>query len=268
MNLMSLIEALNRGRRFRPPREPKLCSRRTFSQAWPASPFKALEAEQMGQYFKLRKKLEAGAQFIVSQLGFDARKFHELLQVVKLLGFEHIPVVGNIYLLSLGAAKVMHSNLLPGCVVTDKLLATIESEAGSPDKGKGKRKERAAKMYAILKGMGFAGAHISGHGMTFDDLEHVIDRGEELLPNWPALVHEFDFPQPNGWYYFEADKKTGLNTETPSARKERPKAGFGYQLFRIFHHTMFDPRGFLFRPMVWLSKAVDQTPAEGALYQG
>jgi methylenetetrahydrofolate reductase (NADPH) len=229
-----------------------------------ATPFKALESEQMGQYFKLKKKLDAGAQFVVSQLGYDVRKFHELLQVVKLLGFEHIPVVGNIYLLPAGAAKIMNKNLLPGCVVTDKLLATIQSEADSSDKGRSKRKERAAKMYAILKGMGFAGAHISGHGMTFDDLEYVLDRGEELLPNWPDLVREFDFPQPNGWYYFEADKKTGLNTETLAARGERPTAGAFYQLFRLLHHTMFDPRGFLFRPMVWLSKAVDKSPAEGA----
>ncbi len=264
VNLISLIGALNKGIEVPAPKGTKTLQPTHFFAGVACSPFKALESEQIGQYFKLRKKLEAGAQFIVSQLGFDVRKFHELLQVVKLLGFEHIPVVGNIYLLPFGAAKVMHSNQLPGCVVTDKLLATLESEAGAPDKGKGKRKERAAKMYAILKGMGFAGAHISGHGMTVDDLEYVIDQGEELLPKWPELVHELDFPQPNGWYYFEEDKKTGLNTETPAARKERTKAGFGYQLFRMFHHTMFDPRGFLFRPMVWLSKAVDKSPAEGA----
>ena len=100
--------------------------------------------------------------------------------------------------------------------------------------------------------------------MTVDDLELVIDRGEELLPNWPELVHEFDFPQPNGWYHFEADKKSGLNTETPAARGEGQSAGLAYQLFRMFHHTMFDPRGFLFRPMVAISKAVDKSPAEGA----
>ena len=215
VNLIALIETLNRGMEVPTLKGTKTLKPTHFFSGVAASPFKALESEQMGQYFKLKKKLEAGAQFVVSQLGFDARKFHELLQVVKLLGFGDIPVVGNIYLLPPGAAKLMHNNLLPGCVVTDKLLATIQSEADSADKGKSKRRERAARMYAILKGMGYAGAHISGHGMTFDDLEYVIDRGEELPPNWPELVHEFDFPQPNGWYYFEADKKTGLNTDDP-----------------------------------------------------
>jgi methylenetetrahydrofolate reductase (NADPH) len=263
VNLMALIGSLNRGQEVPAIKGTKTLKPTHFFAGVAASPFKALEAEQMGQYFKLKKKLDAGAQFVVSQLGYDARKFHELLQVVKLLGFADIPVVGNIYLLPLGAAKVMHDNQLPGCVVTDEFLAVLQSEAAAADKGKSMRKERAAKMYAMMKGMGFAGAHISGHGMTFEDLEYVLDRGEELLPNWPEFVHEFDFPQPNGWYYFEADKKTGLNTETPSARSKAPAAGFGYQLFRMFHHTMFDPRGFLFRPMVWLSKAVDKTPFEG-----
>ncbi len=264
VNLTALIGAMNRGLEVPALKGTQTLKPTHFFSGVAATPFKALESEQMGQYFKLKKKLEAGAQFVVSQLGYDVRKFHELLQVVKLLGFGDIPVVGNIYLLPLGAAKIMNKNLLPGCVVTDKLLATIQSEADSSDKGKSKRRERAAKMYAIMKGMGFAGAHISGHGMTVDDLEIVIDRGEELLPNWPELVHEFDFPQPNGWYYFEADKKTGLNTETPAARGEGHSAGLAYQLFRMFHHTMFDPRGFLFRPMVALSKAVDKSQAEGA----
>ena len=134
----------------------------------------------MGQYYKLRKKLTAGARFVVSQVGIDARKMQELLQVVKLLGFGNIPVVGNVYLLPLGAAKLMNSNGLSGCMVSDKLLRDVQEEAAGPDKGKAKRLERAAKLYALLKGMGYAGAHISGHGMTFPDLLEVIEHGEEL----------------------------------------------------------------------------------------
>ena len=160
VKLTALIGAMNRGMEVPAFKGTQTLKPTHFFSGVAATPFKALESEQMGQYFKLKKKLEAGAQFVVSQLGYDARKFHELLQVVKLLGFEHIPVVGNIYLLPAGAAKIMNKNLLPGCVVTDKLLATIQSEADSSDKGKSKRRERAAKMYAIMKGMGFAGAHI------------------------------------------------------------------------------------------------------------
>ncbi len=229
------------------------------------SPFKAVESEQMGQYYKLKKKLEAGAGFIVTQLGYDARKFQEALLMVKHLGFGHVPVIGNVYLLPLGAAKLMNRNGLPGCVVTNELVAAIEKESQAEDKGKAKRLERAAKMYAFMKGMGFAGVHIGGHGMKYEDVEVIIEQGEALVPNWPDLVGEFHFPQPNGWYYFERDAKTGLNTETPLDRaSDRPAAPLGYKAFKVLHNAMFEKEGSLFKPMQALAKAVDGSILEHA----
>jgi methylenetetrahydrofolate reductase (NADPH) len=264
VTLTRLISDLNRGREVPTMKGTTTLKPAHFFPGVVASPFKRLEAEQMGQYYKLKKKLEAGAQFLVSQVGFDARKFHELLQVVRLLGFGHVPVVGNIYVLGVGAATLMNSNGLPGCVVTDKLLEEIQQEAATADKGKSKRFERASKMYAILKGMGFAGTHFAGSGMTYDDLESVIGRGEELAPNWPDLVREFDYPQNEQWYFFEKDEKTGLNSSMPVDRSERPRAGIGYRAFGALHRTMFDKRGLLFEPMRHLCEAVDGSPLEGA----
>ncbi len=264
VTLLCLIGELNQGREIPKPGGGRTTLKATnFFAGVAASPFKALEAEQMGQYYKLRKKLAAGARFIVSQLGFDARKIHELLQVVKLLGFGNIPVVGNIYLLPRGAAKLMNHNGLPGCVVPDKLLRDVETEAEGVDKGKGKRLERAAKMYALLKGMGYAGAHVSGHGMTFPDLLEVIEHGEELAQRWPEFVHEFDYPQENGWYFFARDEKTGLNTTTPAPREAGSTAGIVYSAFRMLHHLAFTKEGALFKPMRALAKSVDGTALEG-----
>ena len=264
VTLVALIADLNKGREVPTFKASTTLKPAHFFPGVAASPFKALEAEQMGQYFKLKKKLEAGAQFVVSQIGFDARKFHELLQVVKQLGFGHIPVVGNIYLLPPGAAKLMNGNGLPGCIVPGKLLAEIQEEASAPDKGKAKRFERAAKMFAILKGMGFAGTHISGNGMTYDDLEYVLCRSEEFAPNWLDLVREFEYPQENGWYYFERDPKTGLNTGVPVDRNVRPSVTASYSMFRALHRTMFDKRGLLFAPMREVARKIDGSAFEGA----
>jgi len=161
-----------------------------------------------------------------------------------------------------GAARLMNRNGLPGCVVPDKLLVEIEGEAKATDKGKGKRFERAAKMYAILKGMGYAGTHIAGHNMSYDDLEMVIGRGEELAPNWPDLVREFDYPQEGGWYYFERDEGTGLNRAELTNRSERPKAGIGYKAMRVLHDVLFENHGAMFGPMQKVAKAVDGSAAE------
>ena len=41
--------------------------------------FKIHENEVMPQYFKLEKKIQLGAQFIIAQVGYDARKSHEMM---------------------------------------------------------------------------------------------------------------------------------------------------------------------------------------------
>ena len=48
-----------------------------------ASPFKATEASAVMQYIKLEKKIRAGANFLVSQLGYDARKAAEFIRYVR-----------------------------------------------------------------------------------------------------------------------------------------------------------------------------------------
>ena len=74
-------------------------------------------------------------------------------------------------------------------------------------------------MYGLLKGMGYAGAHISGHGMVFADLLEGDREGRRAVARWQELVPEFDYPQNGGWYFFEPDKQTGLNRTTPVAAK-------------------------------------------------
>jgi methylenetetrahydrofolate reductase (NADPH) len=264
ITLLGLISELNKGKEVPKPGGKATLRKSRFFAGVAASPFKAQEAEQMGQYYKLRKKFTAGARFVVSQVGFDARKMQELLQVVKLLGFGNIPVVGNVYLLSWGAAKLMKSNGLPGCVVADKLLREVQAEAAGRDEGRAKRVERAAEMYALLKGMGYAGAHISGNGMSVPDLLEVIELGEELSQRWPDFVHEFDYPQENGWYFFERDNMTGLNTMTPISREAHSSAGIGYSTLRMLHHLAFTKEGALFKPMRALARMVDGSALESS----
>ncbi|MGP8155155.1 MAG: methylenetetrahydrofolate reductase C-terminal domain-containing protein [Smithella sp.] len=207
------------------------------------SPFKATEAEQMLQYYKLKKKIDAGARFIVTQLGYDARKFHEAILFMKLNGFD-IPLVGNIYILPYGAAKMMNRNELPGSVVTNKLLSELDQERNDPDKGEGARILRAARMYAVLKGMGYSGVHIGGHNIKYEQVEKIINQGEALVSQWTDLVKYFDYPIQGGFYYFERDPATGLNKETPIPRQNRPldaEIECTYCFSQLSHKLMFEP---------------------------
>lgn len=250
-NTLQMIAGMNKGLEIPGMKGPSYNQPSDFFAGAAVSPFKATEAELMIQYYKMKKKIAGGAQFIVSQLGFDARKFHELLQFLKSQNLD-TPVIGNIYVLPYGAGRVMNQNQLPGCVVTDKLLAVLEAEKSAEDKGVGARLLRAAKMYAFMKGMGFAGVHIGGHNIKYEQVEYIIEKGEELSANWQEFLPEFDFPQTNGFYYFEKDEKTGLNTDKPASRANRPfdaPVGVGYSMWRGMHALLFTPNKKLFGMM-------------------
>lgn len=223
------------------------------------SPFKKVEAEVMGQYYKMKQKIEAGADFVITQVGYDARKLHEFQMWLKQNNYR-IPALAGIYVLSYPVAKAMHDNHVPGCVVTDKLLKQIAAESESPDKGKAARLERAAKMYAIIKGMGYKGAYISGQGLPYKSTEYIIGRGNELAPNWPDLLSEFDFPQENGFYFFEKDSVNGLNAEKPAPRLQKPTRPVIYLLSLALHLSMFEPKSPLFKPVEKLMRLIDKSP--------
>ncbi len=178
------------------------------------SPFKQTEAEQVVQYFKLKKKIEGGAKFVITQLGYDVRKIHEVLQFMRLNNL-NVPLIGNIYVLPYGAARIMNNNQLAGCVVPNKLLKDLEREKAAEDKGKHARLLRAARMYGIMKGLGFDGVHIGGHNVSYGDLDFILTEGEKCAENWQQYVPLFDYPMEDGFYYYEKDTKTGLNTEVP-----------------------------------------------------
>ncbi len=233
------------------------------------SPFKATEAEQLTQYYKLKKKIDAGAQFIVTQLGYDARKFHEVLLFMKSNKF-NLPLMGNIYILPFGAAKMMNRNDLPGSVVTDKLLADLDRERNDPDKGEGARILRAARMYAIMKGMGYSGAHIGGHNIKYEQVADIIRQGEALASQWADLVRYFDYPIHGGFYYFEHDPKTGLNLEAPTKRPSRPldaKVEYTYGLSRLAHKLLFEPGKKLYGVMKGLCRKVEGSRMEGLFHK-
>jgi methylenetetrahydrofolate reductase (NADPH) len=228
------------------------------------SPFKATEAEQMVQYYKLKKKIEAGAQFIVTQLGYDARKFHEVLLFMKQSGF-NLPLIGNIYILPYGAARMMNRNELPGSVVNDKLLAQIDRERSDSDRGEGARILRAARMYAVLKGMGYNGVHIGGHNVKYEQVEEIIRQGEALASQWTELVRHFDNPIADGFYYFDYDQDTCLNLEKPIERQFHPldaKVEYSYNFSRLSHKLMYEPGKILYGFMQGLSRRAAGTRFE------
>ncbi|MDR3630241.1 MAG: methylenetetrahydrofolate reductase C-terminal domain-containing protein [Desulfocapsaceae bacterium] len=165
------------------------------------SPFKRTEAECFAQYAKLARKIAAGAQFIITQLGYDARKFAEVMHLLRQRGWQ-LPIMGSVYMLTPKAATIMNRGLIPGAVVTDKLLAEIRTEWETPAQGRRLAIERAAKLGAVLKGLGYRGMHIGGVHSGFDTVGKILDRMREIEGDWQDFYCEFDYPQQDGFYVF------------------------------------------------------------------
>jgi len=165
------------------------------------SPFKQTEGETYAQYAKMCKKVGAGARFLITQLGYDARKFAELLRVQERY---HVtcPTLASLYVLSPGAARIMHQGRVPGAVVTARLLGEVSAEWEDKTAGRRAAVERAARLGVVLKGLGYRGIHIGGIHRRFETVADILDRMAALEGRWQEFLAEFDYPLPKGFYVY------------------------------------------------------------------
>jgi methylenetetrahydrofolate reductase (NADPH) len=175
------------------------------------SPFKYTEADCVYQYLKLEKKIAAGANYAITQVGYDARKFRELKGYVDERNLR-VPLLGNVYVLGGKAAEKMSKGQPPGCWVAPELLQKIQEEIRAPDKGQAARLERAARMVAILRGLGYAGAYLGGDHRA-DHVRWIIRRSEAIAERWEEYAGEFAYAPKQGFYLYA--------TETARAQKRK-----------------------------------------------
>lgn len=218
------------------------------------SPFKKTEAELMTQFFKLEKKVAAGADFIIPQLGYDAIKFAEILKYMKDRNI-NVPIIGNVYVLTRPVARFMNKGYVPGCVVTDELLQKIEEEANAPDKGKEASLKRAAQLMAIFKGLKFNGAHIGGFGLKFEDVEFIIKQSEEIQNNWREYIPNFRYKQEGEYYCFP----------DVGAVREPPKQSLHFRMSKFCHHLAFTKEAPAYKTIKSIYELLEKWKFAGAI---
>ena len=246
--LIAMLRAMNDGLQV-PGRTGKIetLPKTNFFIGCVVSPFKRHERELLPQYFKLVRKIACGARWVIPQLGYDMRKFNEVKIFLELRGIT-VPVIGNVYLLSRAVAKMFHSGKLAGCVVTDKLLETVEKYAAGPDKGKKFFLELAAKQLAVFKGLGFAAGYIGGMAKA-DTFGQIIDMAESFAPtDWREFIREIQYSQPDEFFLFDHNIFTGLCDSRAINRdyfdslrhpKKSKEVTLNYRLSRLVHGLAF-----------------------------
>ena len=215
------------------------------------SPFKRLEAEVVPQYLKLALKVRAGADFVIPQLGYDARAWDELLRWMRRADLR-VPALANVYVLSRTVARLFNANRIPGCVVSDELLAVAEREAAAADKGRAFFLELAARQVAIARGLGFRGVYLAGH-LPAADVARVLDTAAGYAPDdWRTFAREIAYAPNGSFRFFAGDPATSLATDelalayaktlTPRARgRARRRVSPWYKANRLAHRAVFAP---------------------------
>ena len=252
VGLLNLFSEMNEG--LRDERRPDTRLDRTdFFLGCVVTNHKRYEREVMPQYFKLRKKAQAGARFVINQIGWDTRKDDELLRWIRLDG-SRLFALANVYLLSRTAARAFHRGVIPGVVVTDPLLALAERHGASPDKVRAFFVDLAAKHVAVARGLGFDGVYLGGHmpAATFGEILNLAASYANV--DWLAFAPEIQYPMADEFYFFEADPETKLSSDEVNAeyleskrrRTTELRVPFKYRFSRRLHAAAFEPEAPLF----------------------
>ncbi len=197
------------------------------------SPFKYTEASQRQQYFKLKKKLAAGAEALITQMGWDSRKSEELFQYLAEEGID-VPVFGNVFFLTArsSAPRLMAEGKLPGCYVSPALFEAVAGEKADA------AVERAALQTAMYRDLGAAGVDLGGLP-DYGVLAAVLARAAEIGPDWRRSRDKLDFGpirrpgSPAAFYLYDQDGAPGAAS--------RPKPSAGKRAFDLAHRTLLTP---------------------------
>jgi len=228
------------------------------------SPFKYTEAESWVQYRKLQRKIEAGASFTITQLGYDIDKFEELLI------FNHennikIPTLASLYLLGKGAANIMQQGKVPGVYVAKSLYEKIAKEYEVKGEGPKKAIDRLARLGVVLKGIGYKGIHIGGVHKSFDTVAAILDRMDEIQHNWQDYREEFREEQNGRFYLYRQPLEQKNGTSKRDDIKLKYTDGAHYLFLRTAHELFFDKRASLAPVYKKISATLDKSNASWML---
>ena len=239
VGLLSLISKLNHAS-ITSAKPGTLNTIHQFYSGAAVSPFKYTEASLMQQYYKMEKKIAEGARYLITQVGWDWKKSLELMQYMKHHRID-TPVIGNVYWLTTlnPAPRLMHDIKLPGCFVSDELLAKLQTETVD------EHIERAAQQVAMYKSMGYAGVDVGGVH-KYDVFLKILNRASEIGDGWENYKDNLCWPAQKSFYlYNNAGQQVALSN---------PKKKCNERFFDFMHRALLDPDHCGFHCFKWLLK--------------
>ena len=211
------------------------------------NPFKYREEEAMAQYLKLGKKIRAGTDFVITQIGFDIKKFEEALFWMDTRDYR-VPMVANIMALTAARSRFIHKHQLAGVVITDSYHEFLQKEAELfPQQATARVLRRTALLILGLRMLGFSGVQLTAIH-TVDQLMTLHKQIDYLAKKCPDRVSwnnawQEAFTLPKG---FKADpvpeKAWYMSSHMVDRRSSHAplKDRVGYYTMKWVHSFLFD----------------------------
>ena len=197
------------------------------------NPFKYTESEEQAQYLKFEKKQRAGADFVITQLGYDLAKILKFKQFVDQT-VQPCPVLACVMPLTYRRAKFMVKQEVAGIEISHHLLQHLKAELQQDAAWAEQRVyARAALQIWIYRHWGLAGIHVSGCQNSQQQalLEQALAQYEtwtleQCVMEWNHLckIVRGDEMQP--------DLSVAYPQQQPSVLK--------YQMLQVTHDWLFD----------------------------
>ncbi len=176
------------------------------------NPFRYTPADTYLQYLKMIRKLASGAEFLVSQAGWDMAKLQEL-QWFLAMREAAPPVIARLLLLSLEEVLALESRVIPGVYVPREFTALLQRESDvSAPQSLAAQLPRIGLQAAGCRLLGYSGVQVAGI-RDQGTLDMVVERIREALrqyrtyEEWLAAWRDYHAglsfePIPDGYYIF------------------------------------------------------------------
>ncbi|RUM89380.1 MAG: methylenetetrahydrofolate reductase [Thermodesulfatator sp.] len=215
------------------------------------NPFKWTEAETLLQYWKLLKKIRAGASFVITQVGFSARKYQELLFFLQEEGLSGFPALAGILVMDQRLARILYRGIVPGITVPEGLYRRLMGL--SEEEARKEALERAARLMAVCQGLGYRGVHLCGAPLEKEAVHQLLVLYEEYRPHWREFLPEFAEVPEKAYFLYRKDPRTGLNLPERKPLSPSRSRNLLYFFSRIAHKLFFTRKGPLARPLRFLA---------------
>ncbi len=275
VGLLEMIRRMNEGLRVTLPGRRSSqteLGRTDFNPGAAVNPFKLYEGEYLTQLYKMDMKIRTGAKWFVSQIGYDARKHHELIRYLNWKHGDAVPhILGSIYVLSAPAARFFGRWGIPGVAVNSELVEVANRAAKSKDRGRSFFNELAAKQIAILRGCGYNGVYLSGR-LTYKRIEQILDIADGITGDqWIDAAAEIGYSQPGEFYLFEPGDSPNTASQELNRdydqRRGRPASvvrrafhpDLAYRVGRFGKHFIFDHNAPAFKASAAVYRQIEKS---------